>query len=346
MSSEQQRSTVSRKSNPTIRDVARVAGVSVSTVSRVLNDKDDVAPETYEKVQQVIEELGYTSSLAAKGMRSRCTNVLGLVVPDVNDSFSIQVMRGVNQAIKKFNYDLIVYTGGNSRMSRWPIREQQYVSLLNGSITDGIIVVTPRATKFFTHYPLVAVDPHPEDAEFPAVIATNRMGALAVMEYLIGLGHRRIGFIGGRTDLQSALRRFQGYKDGLCQANLPLEQELIQPGDFTYECGYAAAQKLLNLPNPPTAIFAANDQSAFGVLKAAQEAGLSIPADLSLVGFDNTPEAAYIDVGLTTVDQFIDKMGYVATEMLVSLIQGNCPDSNLYKIPTRLIVRGSCCRAV
>jgi LacI family transcriptional regulator len=333
---------VSRKSNLTIRDVARVAGVSISTVSRVLNDKDDVAPETYEKVQRVIGELGYASSLAAKGMRSRRTKVLGLVVPDVSESFTVQVMKGVNQAIRKFSYDLVVYTGGNSRMSRWPVREQQYVSLLNGSITDGIIVVTPRATNFFTHYPLVAVDPHPEEAEFPAVIATNRIGALAVMEHLIGLGHRRIGFIGGRTDLQSALRRFQGYKDGLCQANLPLEQELIQPGDYTYECGYSGAQKLLSLSNPPTAIFAANDQSAFGVFRAAKEAGLCIPDDLSLVGFDNTPEAAYIDVGLTTVDQFIEKMGYVATEMLVSLIQGNSLESNLYKIPTRLIVRGSC----
>jgi LacI family transcriptional regulator len=335
--------TVSRRAAVTIQDVAKVAGVSVSTVSRVLNDKDDVAPETYERVRRVIQELGYTSSLAAKGMRSRRTNVLGLVVPDVGDSFSVQVMRGVNQAIKEFGYNLIIYTGGDSGMSTWPAREQQYVSLLNGSITDGIIVVTPRATNFFTHYPLVAVDPHPEEAEFPAVIATNRIGALAVMEYLIGLGHRRIGFIGGRTDLQSALRRFQGYKDGLCQANLPIEQELIQPGDYTYECGCSGAQKLLSLSNPPTAIFAANDQSAFGVLRAAQEAGLRVPDNLSLVGFDNTPEAAY--AGLTTVDQFIDKMGHVATEMLVSLIQGNCLDSNLYKIPTRLIVRGSC-RAV
>jgi LacI family transcriptional regulator len=326
----------------TIRDVARTAGVSVSTVSRVLNDKDDVAPETYEKVQRVIGELGYTSSLAAKGMRSRRTNVIGLTMPDVGDPFGIQVMKGVNQAIQEFGYDLIVYTGGDSTSRPWPIHEQQYVSLLNGSITDGIIVVTPTATTFSTAYPLVAVDPHPECTNFPAVIATNRVGALAAMEYLIGLGHQRIGFIGGRIDLQSALRRFQGYKDGLRQANLPTDQALIQSGDFTRQAGYTGAQELLSLSNPPTAIFAANDQSAIGVIEAAQEAGVRVPEDLSVMGFDNIPEAAYVNGGLTTVDQFIDTMGYMAVEMLVNLIQKNPIESLLHRVPTQLIVRNTC----
>jgi LacI family transcriptional regulator len=333
---------VGQKLVVTIRDVAKTAGVSVSTVSRVLNDKDDVAPETYKKVQCVIRELGYTSSLAAKGMRSRRTNVIGLTMPDVGDPFGIQVMKGVNQAIQEFGYDLIVYTGGDSTSRPWPIHEQQYVSLLNGSITDGIIVVTPTATTFSTAYPLVAVDPHPESTNFPAVIATNRVGALAAMEYLIGLGHQRIGFIGGRIDLQSALRRFQGYKDGLRQANLPTDPALIQSGDFTRQAGYTGAQTLLSLSNPPTAIFAANDQSAIGVIEAAQEAGVRVPEDLSVMGFDNIPEAAYINGGITTVDQFIDRMGYMAVEMLVNLIQKNPVESLLHRVPTQLIVRNTC----
>ena len=333
---------MSQKTIPTIRDVAQVAGVSVSTVSRVLNDKDDVAPETYEKIQTVIQQLGYTSSLAAKSMRSRRTNVIGLVVPDVGDPFTIQVMRGVNRAIQEFGHDLIVYTGGNSMITSWPIREQQYVSLLNGSITDGIIVVAPTAVTFPTIHPLVAVDPHPEDTEFPSVIATNRIGALAAMEYLIKLGHRRIGFIGGRTDLQSALRRFQGYKDGLRQADLPVAQELIQPGDYTHECGYIGAQKLLGIANPPTAIFAANDQSAMGVIHAALEAGLRVPEDLSVMGFDNIPEASYIGGGLTTVDQFIDKMGYLAVQMLVDLQEKSPRENYLHRVDTKLIIRNTC----
>ncbi len=331
-----------RKSALTIRDVAKTAGVSVSTVSRVLNDKDDVASETYLKVQQVIEELGFASSLAAKGMRSRRTNVIGLIMPDVGDPFAIQVMKGVNRAIQEFGYDLITYTAGNSTTSAWPTREQRYVSLLNGSIADGIIVVAPTAVTFSTAHPLVAVDPHPESTEFPSVIATNRVGALAIMEYLLSLGHRRIGFIGGRTDLQSAVRRFQGYKDGLRQAHLPLDSALIQPGDYTHEAGYIGTQKLLSLPNPPTAIFAANDQSAIGVIEAAQQAGLRVPEDLSVVGFDNIPEAAYIGGGLTTVDQFIEHMGHIAVEMLLKQLEGKPVANQPHRVETKLIVRNTC----
>jgi LacI family transcriptional regulator len=330
------------KATVTIRDVAKAAGVSVSTVSRVLNDKDDVAPETYEKVQGVIRELGYTSSLAAKSMRSRRTNVIGLIMPDVEDPFLIQVMRGVNRAIVELDYDLIVYTHGDIKKNSTADREQHYVALLNNSITDGVVVVTPAATTFSTASPVVAVDPHYGSTDYPAVIATNRDGALTAMEYLIRLGHRRIGFISGRPDLQSAVRRLQGYQDALRRANIPLDPELVQPGDFSAKMGFICAQKLLNLPDPPTAIFAANDQSAIGTIKAAHEAGLRVPDDLSVVGFDNIPEAAYTPPGLTTVDQSVDKMGYIATQMLISLIQGKPLDGKLNKIPTRLIIRDSC----
>jgi LacI family transcriptional regulator len=162
------------------------------------------------------------------------------------------------------------------------------------------------------------------------------------MEHLISLGHRRIGFIGGRPDLQSAVRRLKGYEDALRQANIPLAPELIQVGDYSTETGFICAQGLLNLPEPPTAIFAANDQSAIGAIEAAHAAGLRIPDHLSVVGFDNIPEAAFMRPALTTVDQSIDKMGRVATKMLIGLIQGEKLASNLYKMPTRLVVRDSC----
>jgi LacI family transcriptional regulator len=326
----------------TIRDVAEAAGVSTSTVSRVLNDKDDVAPETYQKVQQVIEDLSYTRSLAAKSMRSRKMNVIGLVAPDLGDPFIIQVMKGVNRAIVELDYGLIVYTGGEFKRESSANRERRFVSLLGGGITDGVIVVTPAATSFPTSSPVVVVDPNIETDGRPSVIAANRDGALAVVEYLISLGHRRIGFIGGRTDLQSAGRRLQGYKDGLHQADIPTDPELIQAGDYSAELGLVCAQRLLNLADPPTAIFAANDQSAIGAIEAIHQAGLRVPDDISVVGFDNTPEVAYDHPGLTTVDQSIDKMGYIATEMLISLIKGDSLKSDLYKVPTRLIVRDSC----
>ncbi len=330
------------KKSPTIQDVARESGVSVSTVSRVLNDKDDVAAETYERVHDVIRKMGYTSSLAARSMRSHRTNVIGLIVPDVEDSFSIQVMKGVNRAITEIDFDLIAYTSGSIKRSSSAERERHYVSLLNTSITDGIIIVTPSTTTFSTAAPVVAVDANTESPECPSVSATNLAGALSVMQYLLGLGHRRIGFIRGRSDLESANQRLEGYRAALLRAGIAIDPALIAQGDFTCERGYRSAQELLALPLRPTAIFAANDQSAIGTIRAARDAGLSVPEDLSVVGFDNIPEAAYMTPTLTTVDQFIDHMGYVATEMLIQLIQGEPLVRDPYKMPTQLIVRRSC----
>jgi LacI family transcriptional regulator len=329
--------------NVTIQDVAKAAGVSISTVSRVLNNKDDVAPETYQKVQCVIEALGYTSSLAARGMRSRRMNVVGLIMPDVEFPFALEVMKGVNRAIAELGYDLIVYTGGGIKRESTADRERRYISLLNGSVTDGVIVVTPATTAFSTASPVVVVDPNNKGPDCPAVIATNHTGALAVMEYLVGLGHRRIGFIGGRPELKSAVQRLQGYKDGLGEVGISLDPELIQAGDYSEEVGFTCAQRLLSLANPPTAIFAANDQSAIGSIKAIHQAGLRIPDDISVIGFDNIPEVAYTHPRLTTIDQSIKRMGYVATEMLISLIKGQPLENDLYKMSTRLIVRDSCC---
>lgn len=326
----------------TIQDVARAAGVSVSTVSRVLNDKDDVAPQTYERVRDVIQRMGYTSSLAARSMRSRRTNVIGLIVPDVADSFSIQVMKGVNQAISELDYDLIIYTSGSTKKRSAAEREQYFVSLLNGSVTDGVVIVTPAATNFSTAAPVVTVDPNNECPECLMIVAANHTGAMTAVEYLIGLGHRRIGFISGRPDLQSAQRRLQGYQDALRQAGIPVDPDLIAAGDFTTETGRLCARNLLSLPDRPTAIFAANDQSAMGTIETASEMGLRVPEDLSVVGFDNIPEAAYVNPSLTTVDQFIGKMGHVATEALIGLIQGKAMDGDLHTISTQLVVRDSC----
>jgi LacI family transcriptional regulator len=331
-----------KKSGVTIHDVAAAAGVSVSTVSRVLNNKDDVAAETYEDVQRVISELGYASSLAARSMRSHRTNVIGLVMPDLIQPFCINVIQGINRAIEQLEYDLLVYTGGNSIVSSWAAREQQYVSLLNGSITDGVIVVAPFTKTFFTNFPLVAIDHHVESVDFYSVISTNAVGARSAMNYLLNLGHRRIGFICGRPHLQSAVRRLEGYHESLRQANLPIDPDLIQPGNFTQESGYQGAKKLLALPNPPTAIFAANDKAAIGAIEAVEETGLRVPDDISIIGFDNTEESAYYHGGLTTVDQSLDEMAQIAVNMLLDLIQNKPVENKVQRVSTRLIVRNTC----
>jgi len=330
-----------RSKEPVVRiqDVARAAGVSVTTASRVLNNKDDVAPETYEKVRRVMRELNYTASLAAKSLRSRTTNVIGLLVPEVTDVFNQEIIRGVGVGIRGSGYDLMIYTRERPTGAAW---EQQHVALLSSGLTDGCIVVTPSAPSFPDSARIVVIDPQGDGANVPSVVARNRLGALAVMEYLIGLGHRRIGFIGGRPDMLSAIRRFKGYQDGLAAAGIAYDPRLVQQGDYTRERGYEAGRRLLELPDRPTAIFAANDVSAMAVMDAARQLGIRVPQDLSVVGFDNVPEAAQVSPRLTTVDQSIQEMGTLATEMLIGSLRGAAPEQKLLKVPTRLVIRDSC----
>lgn len=332
----------------TIRDVASQAGVSITTVSRVLNGKDDISEATVQKVLAVVQQLGYASSLAARGMRSRRTNLIGLILHDVASLYSQEIMRGVNQAIAKIDKDLIIYTSGGLDRENVAQHERYYVTLLNGNITDGAIVVTPTATQFNTHAPLVIIDPNTEAPDYPSIISANQEGAQAAMNYLTGLGHRRIGHIAGEMKLISANQRLQGYKDGLAAAGIPLDPELIEIGDYTTETAVICANKLLSMPDRPTAIFAANDVSAMGVYQAAREFGLRIPEELSVVGFDNLRDVACLNPPLTTIDQSIEKMGAMATELIIKLVKGEsfpintAEDRHLYKIPTQLVIRDSC----
>lgn len=324
-----------------IQDVAQAAGVSVSTVSRVLNGKVDVASETQDRIQKVIAQLGYTSSLAARSMRGQRNNLIGLIMPDIAFPYAFEVARGVNAAIAESEYDLLVYTTGDVNKHGTALHEQKYVSLLNNSITDGVIIVAPAAIEFSSEAPIISIDPQTINPHYPSIHAKNYEGVFEAVQYLVSLGHRRIGFIGGRRELISANRREKGYRAALLEAGLSVNEDLITIGNYTTEQGVLCARELLNLPDRPTAIFASNDQSAFGVIQEAKAMGLSVPADLSVIGFDNIPDSAYMD--LTTVDQFIAKMGYQATKMLIQLINGEKLDSQITEMETRLVIRGSCC---
>jgi len=331
-----------KKRTVTIQDVAKTAGVSISTVSRVLNGKVDVASETQDRILSVIDDLGYTTNLAARSMRSQKKNLVGLVMPDIAYPFAIEVMKGVNQAIAESEFDLLVYTTGDVRKSGRAFHEQKYVSLLTNSISDGVVIVAPVAGEFNIDAPIVSIDPLASNPNYPAVHATNYQGSMDAMEYLLGLGHKRIGYISGRVELESSNRRLMGYRASLEKAGLPLDEELIASGDYTTETGVSGARKLLALENPPTAIFASNDQMAMGVFQVAEELELRIPEDLSVVGFDNIAESKYM--GLTTVDQFISEMGFTATQMLIKLINGEVLEDQTYRMQTQLVVRSSCAR--
>jgi len=324
----------------TIQDVAKTARVSISTVSRVLNGRVDVASDTQDHVRSVIEDLGYTSNLAARSMRSFKKNLVGLIMPDIAYPFAVEVMKGVNRAIADSEFDLLVYTTGDVRKTESASHEQKYVSLLNNSITDGVIIVAPIASEFSNNAPIVSVDPIMSNPNYPSVHATNYEGAVDAMDYLLGLGHKRIGFISGRAELESSNRRLKGYRDALDKVGIPVDEKLIVPGDYTTETGVICAKELLSLAKPPTAIFASNDQTAMGVFQAAQEMRMSIPEDISVIGFDNITESKYM--GLTTMDQFISEMGFVATQMLIKLIKDEPLDAQTYRMRTQLVIRDSC----
>jgi LacI family transcriptional regulator len=275
-------------------------------------------------------------------MRSRRSNLIGVITPDLIRPYSHLVIKGIQQAALAADYDVLVYTSATRNVNSLGNREQQQVALLNGSVTDGLIVVTPHASSYRTTYPLVAVDPQSEDADFACVLSTNFHGVEAAMQHLFDLGHRRIGFIGGRPDLQSANRRREGYCQSLRKHGLPVDESLIRAGNFERIAARECALELLRLAQPATAIVAANDEMAFGVYDAARELNLSIPNDLSVIGFDNIPEAGLVEPPLTTVDQSIERMGAIAAEVVIKLIAGQPPEQLVRKVPTRLVIRQSC----
>jgi LacI family transcriptional regulator len=309
-------------------------------VSKVINGRYGVAPATLAKVQAVIDELGYESSLVARSLRSQRTNVIGIVVADI-EPFSAQLLKGAGAAIRERGYELIVYSGSGHGKdnSGW---ERRYISRLGGTLTDGIVLVTPTVVDVSDATPIVAVDPHTGPSSLPSVHADNLAGAMTATEHLVGLGHRRIGFLAGRPDLESARQREQGYRAALAAAGIAVDPQLIRVGGYEPDMSRDAARQLLVLDDRPTAIFAANDLSAIETVQVAHSLGLVIPGDLSVIGFDNIPESALIDTPLTTIDQSIHEMGRQAVELLIDLIDGNTDRPRQVTLPTRLVVRQSC----
>ncbi|HSK24114.1 MAG TPA: LacI family DNA-binding transcriptional regulator [Egicoccus sp.] len=324
----------------TITDVAEAAGVSVATVSRVMNNRYGVAAKTVEHVRSVIEDLGYEGSLVARSMRSHRTNVIGVIVMDL-EPFSTEVLKGAARAIHDSDYDLIVYSAGGHATYEQPGWERRLVARLSGSLIDGTILVAPTVVDIAADSPIVAIDPHIGAKGLPSIASNNYDGARMAMDHLTKLGHRRIGFIGGRPDLESAKRRHAGYVDGLDAAGIPVDESLVRIGDYTRDVAMTCAADLLDLPEPPSAIFAANDESAIAALHAARERGLHVPDDLSLIGFDNLPEAALTDPPLTTIDQSVQQMGYEATKLLFAQIEDPSRVAVELTLPTELVERAS-----
>ncbi|MCA0145612.1 LacI family DNA-binding transcriptional regulator [Blastococcus sp. LR1] len=323
----------------TMQQVAAEAGVSISTVSKVINGRYGVSGETIDHVNRVIERLGYEASLVARSLRNRRTNVIGVLVMDF-EPFSTEVLKGVADAIHGSGYELIAYSAGGHVEARegW---ERRSLSRLMGSLVDGAVLVTPTVVDVQSDGPVVAVDPHTGPAGLPSVAGDNLQGARLGVEHLLSLGHTRIGMITGRTDLMSAQQREQGYCEALLAAGLPVDRSLMRSGGFEPELAREAARDLLSRAEPPTAVFAANDLSALATLEVARELGLDVPGRLSLVGFDNIPESALADPPLTTVHQPMRRMGEEATTMLLGLIAGEAVETPQRVLATSVVVRAS-----
>ncbi len=326
-------------SRVTIRDVAARAGVSVATVSKVINNRYGVASDTTARVQAVIEELGYEASLVAQSLRNHRTNVIGILVADL-EPFSTELLKGVADAIRYSGFELVVYSAGGHARDRvgW---ERRYLSRLSGTLIDGAVLVTPTVVDVNYGAPIVAIDPHTGQSGLPTVVSDNLRGAQLATGHLLSLGHRRIAMLTGRPDLESAQLRERGYREALRAAGVSVDESLIRLGAYDSEVSLEQARLLLTAPDPPTAVFAANDMSAIATIEVATELGLRVPADLSVVGFDNIPESTLCAPPLTTVEQPIRKMGERSIELLLSLIRGEKLQATHITLATSLVIRQS-----
>ncbi|MGW9112974.1 LacI family DNA-binding transcriptional regulator [Microbacterium sp. NPDC055683] len=325
----------------TIHDVALAAGVSASTVSKVINGRYGVSAKTSEHVLRVVDDLGYASSLIASSLRRGRTDVVGVLVADF-EPFALALLEGISAALHGSGYDLLSYAGSIADGPRHEGWERRSLSRLGGTLIDGAILVTPTVEAAGSSVPVVAIDPHTGESLSPAVAADSLAGALQATRHLVELGHTRIAHVRGRIDLESARLREEGYRRALAEAGIAFDPELVRAGGYSTAETTEAAAALLDLADRPTAVFAANDLSALRTMEVAQERGLRIPDDLSIVGFDDIPAAASSEPTLTTIRQPLREMGAEAVRLLLARLDGDADAAPEHvQLPTRLIVRGS-----
>ena len=326
----------------TIMDVAHEAGVSHATVSRVINNHKSVTPETHERVTLAMTRLGYVANQAARSLAGGRTLAIGVLASDLSNPYVGEIVHGIETALADSPYSLLLYT-----TQRRKTREAAHVATLTQGLVDGILILVPRNPEAYItalrqrRFPYVLIGSHTPSEDSPGFRADSRQGAYHATRYLIELGHRRIGFIAGPPELESATERLAGYKAALSFAGLPLDEELIQSGDYFQPRGYTCAQALLALAEQPTAIFAANDATAFGAMEAAREQGLRLPEDLSVVGFDDIPQAMHVHPPLTTVRQPLERMGELAATTLLGMLSHPGQSPAPVTLPVELIVRGT-----
>lgn len=325
---------------PRIADVALAAGVSVPTVSKVLNGRPHVSPSTRNRVDAAVKELGYRKPLREVSS----ARLIQLVVNNFDSPWVLQILAGAEAAASRHGYDLLCLHAANASPAGWRKLRQPSVNQL-----AGVLLLAPHIgsklvpTLGSLRIPAVALDPQgSEAAGIPSVGAANFSGAAKAVEHLLSLGHRRIGMVtGGGTGSARSRARYAAYTSALQAAGIPVEPALVRDGDFSLEAGYRLGGELLDAELPPTAIFAGNDLQALGLISAAAARGVRIPAELSVVGFDDIAQAQLASPPLTTVRQPLEQMAATAVRLLIDLIDGEPGGPNVLELATELVVRAS-----
>jgi len=329
----------------TIRHIAKLAGVSRSTVSRVINDHPNVSPETREQVLQVVAETGFHPDPVARSLSSRRVDIIGLVIPLAvqslfEDPFFPRLMQGISQGCNSHDHTLALF------LLHSPEEEAKiYARIARRQLLDGVIVTSTRAGDPLipqltaNRIPFVMHGRH-EDPGVSFIDVDNATGAYTAVTHLIRLGRRRIGLISGPSVSLAAEDRKRGYLKALLERRVPVDEGLMVRGDFTETSSYEAMQRLLR--REPDAVFVASDSMAMGALRALREAGKRVPDDVAVVGFDDLPQAATADPPLTTVRQPIQRAGALAVEMLIDILENGAEPARRIILPTQLVIRASC----
>lgn len=324
----------------TITEIAQEAGVSVPTVSRVVNGRGDVAPSTRARVEDLLRKHGYRRRSTIPPDRA---NLIDLVFNDLDSPWAVEIIRGVEAVAHASGVGTVV-----SAIHSQSSSARQWMRNLQARASDGVILVTsvlePRLHDELhrLNVPTVVVDPAGgQSIPAPTIGATNWAGGLMATEHLLELGHQRIGFIAGPRRLLCSRARLDGYRAALAAAGLTADDRLIVPGDFYPESGFHGARRLLDQPDPPTAIFACSDQMAVGALEALRQLSIRVPDDMSLVGFDDLPEVRWCPPPLTTVRQPLTEMGRLAARTVLRQAHGEETEDLRVELATELVVRSS-----
>ena len=327
---------------PTIAQIAQIAGVSVPTVSKVLNGRADVSAPTRERVEQVIEEYGFVRNRAARALRKGKTGLVDMILPRLDDEYFLPIIEGAAQALREAGVRLVL-TSSSDR----PEEEVQRIDTVADRSMDGMLVVLPseETVAYLERSDLPFVLIHNQGgllSMVPSVRITSWEGGFVATSHLINLGHRRIAYIGKTVRTRDGIERIAGYRAALDAAHLAIDPQLECAGNFNEIDGYTATRALLALPEPATAIFAGNDRQAAGAYRALHEAGMTIPGDMSVIGFDNLPFTELLSPPLTTIHAPRLELGRTAAAMLLRLINGEQLEMPRVVLPTHFIERQSC----